>query len=392
MAQKLSDSHVKGLAAPSKGNKVYYDGVVKGFGCRVTATGARAFVLNYRTRAGRERRFTIGSFPDWGTSAARTEAAELKKRIYRGEDPLAAVQAYRDAPKVLELCVRYEEDHLPKKRASSQRDDRSMIVREILPVLRHLKVAEVTFSDVDGLHRKITKRGRPYRADRVVALLSKMFNLAIRWGWRSDNPVKGIERNPEPRRERYLSGAELTALSKVLPAHPDQQAANIIRLLLLTGARRGEVLAAKWDQFDLENGVWTKPGATTKQKTLHRVPLSAPARQLLASLHDEASSEFVFPGRLGGHRVELKADWAEICKKAGIVNARMHDLRHTYASLLASAGLSLPVIGALLGHTQSQTTHRYSHLLDDPLREATERVGAAISPPKGDAEVVKLRG
>jgi integrase len=112
----------------------------------------------------------------------------------------------------------------------------------------------------------------------------------------------------------------------------------------------------------------------------------------LASLHEEAASDYVFPGRKGDHRVELKADWATICKSAGIANARMHDLRHTYASLLASAGQSLPVIGALLGHTQSQTTHRYSHLLDDPLRAATERVGAVISPPKGDAEVVKLRG
>jgi integrase len=135
--------------------------------------------------------------------------------------------------------------------------------------------------------------------------------------------------------------------------HDDQQAANIIRLLLLTGARRGEVQAARWEQFDLTAGVWTKPGATTKQKTMHRVPLSGPARQLLASIYAEAAdgAVYVFPGRSGGHRVEFKRDWAAICTAAGIAGVRIHDLRHSYASILASAGLSLPIIGALLGHT-----------------------------------------
>ena len=156
----------------------------------------------------------------------------------------------------------------------------------------------------------------------------------------------------------------------------------------LTGARRGEVLAATWDQFDLDLGVWTKPGATTKQKTEHRIPLSAPARQLIAELPRD--SEYLFPGRGSSHRVEIKYAWAAVCKKAGIKGARIHDLRHTYASLLASSGLSLPVIGALLGHTQAQTTLRYAHLLDDPLRKATETVGAIVSQ-KPTAAVLKMR-
>jgi integrase len=150
----------------------------------------------------------------------------------------------------------------------------------------------------------------------------------------------------------------------------------------LTGARRGEVQAARWRQFDIEAGTWTKPGATTKQKTEHRVPLSAPARQLLVELRAEAAldADYVFPSHgERGHRVELKKDWAALCKAAEITDARIHDLRHTYASLLASAGLSLPIIGALLGHTQPATTARYAHLLDDPLKAATERVGAILS-------------
>jgi integrase len=380
--QKLAEIIVKTLPPPAHGNIIYYDGghklAVPGFGCRITAAGTRAFVLNYRTRAGRERRFTIGGSPDWTVAAARDEARRLKQLIDLGGDPLAEVQAGRDAPTVADLCQRSIEEHLPKKRPSSQRDDQGMIAREELPAQKQLKVAEVTYSDIDGLHRKITKRGKPHRANRVLAMVSKMFSLSIRWGWRTDNPARGIERNPEAKRTRHLSAAELGALTTALAAYADQDAANIVRLLLLTGARRGEVLAAKWEDFDLENGTWTKPGATTKQKTEHRVPLSAPARQLLDDLHEGKTTEYVFPGRSGGHRENVKGAWEDLAKAASITGARLHDLRHTYASLLASAGNSLPIIGALLGHTQPQTTQRYAHLLDDPLRQATEGVGRLV--------------
>jgi len=411
MSQKLTDALVKSLPAPPTGNKVFYDSEVKGFGCRVTAKGARAFILNYRTRAGRERRYTIGSHPDWKTGAARERAKDLKKRIDVGEDPMAAVEADRHAKTVADMCDRYEEEHLPKKRPSSEKSDKSMIRRFVLPEFKHLKVAEVCFSDVDGLHRKITKAGKRYQANRAIALLHKMFALAIRWGWRTDNPAKGIERNQEIRRTRYLSGAELGRLTVVLATYEDQQAANVIRLLLLTGARRGEVLSARWDQLDLTAGIWVKPGSQTKQKTEHRVPLSAPARQLLAELREKAGEHalYVFPGRGGkDHRQEIKKAWRDLCIAAEIVtvetekdakgrervivtpSARLHDLRHTYASVLASAGLSLPVIGALLGHTQPQTTQRYAHLFDDPLRAATERVGAIVSG-RPIAEVVPIK-
>jgi integrase len=394
MAQKLTDAIVKGLHAPASGNRIEYDAELKGFGCRITAAGARSFILNYRTRSGRERRYTIGQHPAWKVAAARTEAARLKHLIDLGGDPLADLELGRTAPTVADLCARYETDHLPKKRASSQRDDRSKIARDILPALRHRKLAEVTFTDVDTIHRAITARGSPYAANRTVALLSKMFSLAERWGWipKGSNPAQGIERNQEVKRHRYLAADELERLTEALAKHPDQHAANIIRLLLLTGARRGEVLAARWDQFDLTIGVWVKPGATTKQKTDHRVPLSAPARRLLSDLYAEAGegAEHVFPGgRDNRHRVEIKRAWRDLCKAAAIDGARMHDLRHTYASMLASANISLPTIGALLGHTQPQTTARYAHLFDDPLRAATERVGALVER-NGSADVTPL--
>jgi integrase len=207
-----------------------------------------------------------------------------------------------------------------------------------------------------------------------------MFSLAIKWEMRPDNPAKGIERNPEQRRDRFLSGDELARLTEALADHSEQQSANAVRLLLLTGARRGEVLSATWDQFDLENGVWTKPSAHTKQKKDHRVPLSAPALQLLSDMNAASTSDHLFPGKSPDvPMTEIKHFWAAVCRKAKIRDCRLHDLRHTYASILASSGLSLPIVGALLGHTQPGTTARYAHLYDDPLREATERVGAVVS-------------
>jgi integrase len=195
--------------------------------------------------------------------------------------------------------------------------------------------------------------------------------------------VKGVERNQEGKRQRYLTGAELARLTTALAELPDQGAANAIRLLLLTGARRGELLAAKWPDFDLKAGVWIKPGATTKQKTTHRVPLSKAAVALLKDMYELAPAKavYLFPPPEGKtpHRLDLDDAWGALRKAANIPDARLHDLRHTYASVLASAGLSLPVIGALLGHTSPVTSARYSHLFDDPLRAATERASAIIT-------------
>ena len=166
-----------------------------------------------------------------------------------------------------------------------------------------------------------------------------------------------------------------------LTAWPNQPIANAIRLLLLTGARRSEVLKATWDQFDLEIGVWLKPAASVKQAKLHRVPLPRAAVAMLERMRASArASHFLFPGRdLAEPIADIKKSWASICHVAGIKQLRLHDLRHSYASMLASKGTSLPIIGAMLGHTQAATTNRYAHLLDDPLRQAAEAGAAMIT-------------
>jgi integrase len=382
MAKKLTDKIIPTLEPPAAGNRITYDSVVAGFGVRTTVNGARAFILNYRVRAtGRERRYTIGDCDTWSVAKAREKARELKRDIDSGGDPLEQLEVEREAPTVANLCERFEAEHVDKLRAHTQADYRAAIRNDITPALGKLKVAAVDFEHVDRLHRKISQRA-PTLANRVLAVLSKMFGLAIKWRLRPDNPCKGVERNREEKRRRYLNRKtdELGRLFKALAEYPDEQAANIFRLLLLTGARRGEVLSAKWEQFEKKPGWWVKPPTSTKQKREHEIPLSAPARQLLASL-PKLNDDWVFPGRGGRcHRINLDRSWGMICKAAGITDLRIHDLRHSYASTLVSAGVSLPVIGDLLGHSQPQTTARYAHLYDDTLLKAAERAGAILAP------------
>ena len=357
----LTSSVIRTLPTPASGNKVYYDSEVAGFGLRVTANDARSFVMNYRTVAGRERRKTIGGWPDWTATDARKEAQRLRRVIDAGGDPLAEVEAIRLAPTMNDLCDRFEEEHLPRKRPGTAADYRRILRNHIRPHFgNHAKVADVAFTDVDSLHRKISKAGSPRRANTVVAVLSKMFSLAIKWQMRDSNPARGVEKNGEVKRARYMIGDELARLSKALAAHPDRQAADIIRMLLLTGARRGEVLSMRWADVDLTAGVWSKPASRTKQKANHIIPLSAPARQLLSEIAAQQNSQAhlpVFPGEgNAGHIVEIKRAWRSICKAAGIKGLRVHDLRHSFASQLASSGSSLPLIGALLGHSSPATT------------------------------------
>ena len=293
---------------------------------------------------------------------------------------------------IADLCESFEKEYLPARRASTAEDYKSLIRLYIRPRFGKLKVAALMHRDIAALHREIARRA-PYRANRLAAVLSVMMAKAIKEGMRTDNPTKGIERAHEEKRERFLSPVEIVRLAEALAAHPETISANAIRLLLLTGARRGEVLAATWDQFDLAAGVWIKPSSHTKQKKVHKVPLSAPALALLADMRRaaEADCPYVFPSTKMSKAAkgntpaayepltEIKRTWVSVCRTAELKAVRLHDLRHSYASVLASVGLSLPIVGALLGHTQPRTTARYAHLYDDVLRAATERVGAIVT-------------
>jgi integrase len=386
--ERLTEKLVHGLPAPPSGSQIYWDapdergkGHVPGFGLRVTAGGVRAYVLNYTTHTGRGRRYTIGRAAVWTLTAARQEAADLKRRVDQGEDPLRDIEEKRASPTVSELCDVFLTEHVATRRPATQKQYRALVMR-IRQAIGGAKVGEIRFGDADHLHRKISDQSGPYMANRLLAVLSKMFSLAIRKGWRTDNPAKGVERNQEHERERYLSAAELARLLEALGNAKDRQAAALFSLCLLTGCRIGEALNARWDQFDLDVGRWTKPASTTKQKKLHVVPLSPQAVELLETL--EVRGDLLFPCR-----GKYQNSWTAICNAAGIKSLRVHDLRHSYASALVSDGVSLPIVGKLLGHAKASTTSRYAHLADSPLREATNRVGNLVANAR---KVAPLRG
>ena len=376
---RLTDAVIRRLPLPAKGNRIAYDDDVKGFGARITAGGVKSFILNYTTKSGRGRRCTIGRCDHWTTTDARNEARRLKHEIDLGGDPLADIEDARTAPTVGDLVERFAEEHVSDLRPSSAASYRTLL-KYILSVGANVKVRDVRYEDVAALHRRITKAGNSYSANRCLAVASRMFSLAVRWGWRETNPCKGVERNREHSRQRYLTADELIRLTRVLAEFPDRDMADIVRMLLLTGARKGEVVALKWADLDLSVGTWTKPASIVKQNRAHTVPLSAPACQLLSEIKQRRTgSEYVFPGTgKHGHIRYVFNAWRRLCEAAGIVNLRLHDLRHSFASELVSSGASLPLIGSLLGHRSAASTYRYSHLYPDAQRAAVERVGAAI--------------
>ena len=372
---KLSKSVVEKLITDNREN-VFWDDALHGFGVRVKPNGTKSYIVQYRNRiTGRSRRQTIGQAgPLLSFANARKEAMRLLSEAAQGGDPVESKQTARNAETVADLADQYLTHHAkPKKREKSVANDVSMLDGIIIPKLGKQKVAEVGHRDVQILHNSL--REKPYRANRTVALLSKMFALSVRWGWRHDNPAKGIERFSEEKRYRWLSDEELARFVAVLNDHPNQRAANAIRLQLLTGARIGEVLSSKWNDFDLVGGVWVKPSHHTKQKRTEHLPLSNAAISLLQTIREGAdpSHPYVFPGKNPGQPLkELKRFWRNVTTVAELSDYRIHDNRHTHASHLVSNGLSLPIVGRLLGHTNPLTTQRYAHLADDPLRAAAE--------------------
>jgi integrase len=411
MAEKLTEGLIKALKSPKRGSSLLWDTEVTGFALRVFAPtkvhpeGARTFLLSYWLN-GTERRYRIGSWPDWSVVASRAEAKAVRQRIDRGEDPASERRERREAPTMLDLADRYKAEHLPRKSKQSQHDDGVMIGHILRQLGADRKVADVHHGDIVALHRAITDTGHPVLANRIVSCASRMFSLTLKpmagedRPWRDQaqgNPCKGIERNPEQAKERFLSPAEIAAVIEGLDAYGRTSAADCIRLILLTGCRPGEAMLATWGQFDSQPGYWIKPAATTKQRREHRLPLSAPALQLLADIRatrgDVDPGEFVFPGQRSGQPLQqLRTCWDEVCKHAGLTATRIYDLRHTFAATGAGGGLSLPLIGRLLGHTQARTTQRYAHLADDPLREAADKIATVITGAGKGAKVVRLRG
>jgi integrase len=448
---RLTTRLIKDTPAPAVGAIILWDSDLPGFGVRISAGNIRTFFLNYRI-GGWERRYKIGRFPTLTAEEARTEAKALRKRVDNGEDPQEQRRERREAPTVANLVARYVNDHMPGLALddSGRRKDELAKLAEIEAALgADTRVAEVHSGDLEKMHKAITKSGRPVRANRILAVASAMFGLALRplagenRPWRTDdNPCKHVKRNREVGRERFFNERELAAIGDALTMLGGQ-AADCIRLLMLTGARPCEALRARWAEFDNEANFWVKPSAHTKQRRTHKLALGPPALELVARLRAARDPDcaMVFPPRwLGAAKINLTPLWSaalecasvllwgasddpqiaevvadlraglkrepsvkECREEAGrrgltlptaLMGSRIYDLRHSFASAGASGGLSLPVIGRLLGHTQTSTTARYAHLSDDSLRRAANQVTEAIAnagKEAGNVEALRKR-
>ena len=379
-----------------------FDTDVRGFSITIYPSGNRAFTLDYRV-GGRQRRMTIGRWPEWNTVAARERAKDLRREIDEGIDPLNQRENAREAPRVSDMTKRYLEEHTPHLAARNAADQHTIMDKLVVPDWGKKLVTEITKADVEKLLTKIAagrarpskakpnNRARklqgvkptPVRANRVGEVLRKMFTLAVGWGWREDNPASAFRRRIENERERFLTPEEIGRLAKALDAAKDQRAAGIIRLCMLTGARSGEVRQARFEQFNLDLASWSKPAATTKQRKIHRIPISGDVAAIVRQrgLLVPKGNPWLFPGDTPGQPVkEIRRFWMAIQKEAKLPEVRIHDLRHTFASLLVSGGASLEMIGKLLGHTQMQTTQRYAHLMDSPLRDGVNAVASIFRP------------
>jgi integrase len=395
---KLTEKRVAALTPDPDGKRdaFAWDDAIPGFGVRAKPSGAKGFVLWYRTRAGTKRLYTIGSAAAFRVERAREEARELLVQIKKGADPVEERKKARDAKTIGELCDRYLREHVKEhNKPSTAAEVERIIETRIKPELGRIPIAELSRARVKQWHQSMSST--PYEANRALAYCSKMLSLAAaEWELRPDSPCKGIKKFPEAKRQRFLDGRELERLGKAL-AGADQGQLELpavtlaIRLLALTGCRLSEILGLTWDSVDLGKGTLCLSDAKAGPRI---VPLAAPAVAALSgSVRDDASPIFrVADGKLLSVSMLEKA-WRRLCKLAGLENARLHDLRHTVGTYAGSAGLNAFMVRDLLGHKTLAMTNRYVERDADPLRAAANavsgRIAAAMAGEKG-AEVVEL--
>lgn len=383
---KLTKRFVEGLDKREK-DYIIFDTELPGFGIRVMPSGKRFFLIQYR-RHGRTRRVMIGQFGPVTAEIARKEATRMLGDV-RGNDgdPAAARDRERQSATVTELGDRFLKEHVAVRcKPSTQAEYKRCVELFINPFFGKQRARSVSTADVAELHG--AHAHIPYQANRTLGVLSKMMNLAETWGIRDKhtNPCEDIERYPEHKRERFLSPKEMKRLGEVLSlfeadGSESKYAVAAFRLLLLTGCRLSEIQTLRWDYVDLDEGQLNLPDSKTGAKTIH---LGDAAVDILEKLPRVDPNPYVIVGKFEGtHLTDLQRPWRRIRKEAGLDNVRIHDLRHTFASGGLLVGEGLPMIGKLLGHTQVQTTARYAHLANDPLKAAASKISERLAAALG---------
>ena len=381
MTLRITKRTVDQLSARNR-DAVVWDTEVKGFGVRCRASGAKHYVVKMRV-GGRQRWLTIGRHGSpWTPDNARSEAIRLLGLKAGGKDPASDRDRQKGAITIAELGSRFLTEYVAQHRkANTAYEYRRAVELFINPALGRHRISDVLRADVTRFHHEL--RDRPYQANRALSVLCKMLNLAEEWGLRPDgsNPCRHVKKYREEKRERYLTVEELRRLGTVLSDAQANQTEGpftlaAIGLLILTGARLMEILTLRWEHVDLDGGVLRLPDSKTGAKLIY---LNDAAKGLLRTMPRMQGNSHVIPGhKPGAHLVELQKAWRRIRAKANLDDVRIHDLRHSFASVAVSAGMSLPMIGKLLGHTQPATTARYAHIAVDPMKAASELVGNEI--------------
>ena len=371
---------------PQEREHVVWDADLKGFGVRVHPTGRKVYIVKTHYR-GKSVKVTIGPHGAVTPAEARTRAAEIITGARAGKDPSGWNRRSERAPTMRELGQRFLGEYVPSHCKPSTAEEYRRSVRLFIdPRIGARRVPDIERSDIAALHHAM--RETPYQANRTLGVLSKIFNLAELWGMRPDgsNPCRHVKRYREEKRERFLSDEEYRRLGEVLKEveHDGSEtpaAVAAFRLLMLTGCRLSEIQKLRWEHIDLEAGELRLPDTKTGAKVVH---LGGPAISVLRGIERKDDSPWVIAGRKpGSHLTDLQHPWRRIRARAELDDVRIHDLRHSFASGGLLVGEGLPMIGKLLGHTQVQTTARYAHLANDPVKSAANRIAGRIAEMTG---------
>ena len=421
MSKVKLTKRVVDAAEPGPARYTIWDSEVRGFGLRVSPSGLKSWLVEYRPGEGGRRtpkkKLTLGPLGKLTPDQARRAAQDALSKVRLGSDPAEEKSVARRAMSFEEVAREFLTAHVAMKRKPRTLEGYRYLLEQLaIPVLGRVKAKDVKRGDVARLHARHSDK--PYQANRLLAVISSLFTFAGKRGLVPEgfNPARGVEKFPEHGRERFLTIEELERLGMAiheaetvgLPWDIDEasptakhvpktaermtrigpHAAAALRLYLLTGARLREILHLRWQDVDFERGMMFLPDSKTGRRP---IILNAPALELIANL-PRLGTYVIAGNNLMKPRADLHRPWRAVAKRAGLTDVRVHDLRHTFASFGAGGGLGLPMIGKLLGHKQAATTQRYAHLDNDPVRRATGAIGATIAAamklPQQSGEVV----
>ena len=364
---------------------IFWDSELAGFGVRVHPTGRKVYIAQTRADGNAAKRVTVGRHGVITADEARRRAALIVSRIKAGEEAIPEPMAAKPAggPTVGELAERWLEKHVAVRcKPNTESMYRLVVAKYILPAFGRRPALALGHREVTAFHHSLS--AKPVMANHVVDTLSRIWNAAEDRGDvpEASNPCRLVAKNRERKRERFLTDAEFRRLGRVLDEAEtckgvSTHAVAAIRLLLLTGCRKGEILNLRWSEVDLAANELRLPDTKTGPRTISLSPEAASVLRRIPRLPD---NPFVIPGKIRGKAMRnLNDPWEIVCERAGLEDMRLHDCRHSYASRALALGESLPMIGRLLGHTQVETTARYAHLAEDSVKESAGRVAESIA-------------